>query len=316
MALRSAARAGVRLIVRSYARLHKQIAKTRRSARLIRWRILAKTWWRRVWPRIKNWSWTAIWTAIGTCVMALFTVGIYLVGRAQWHTFQRQLTAMQGQLDAMEAEQRPWVKIQKLEPYQWPIYPWVRATPNVPMTPQRPASAGLVFSPDVGFIALDFVLENVGHSPAFEIRVAVGQFFGLTEQKTDLAKEEQQRCATLDMDPPRPMVAESANLIPVLFPGDEASNTNPGVFILRTQLDKLEDQDKNGFQIVFYGCVRYKFANLKEPHQTSFAYQVAHLVDAPTSTGKATDFFFKFGEDIPVDRILLRPQPMISGITN
>jgi hypothetical protein len=36
------ARAGVRLIVRSFARLHEQVAKTRRSVRLIRWRVTAK----------------------------------------------------------------------------------------------------------------------------------------------------------------------------------------------------------------------------------------------------------------------------------
>ena len=55
--------------------------------------------------------------------MALFTVLIYLVGRDQWRTFQQQLTVMQGQLDAMEADQRPWMKIEKLEPYKSPIDP-------------------------------------------------------------------------------------------------------------------------------------------------------------------------------------------------
>ena len=303
MALRSAAKAGVQLIVRSFARLHEQIAKKRRSTRLISWHITAKTWWRSVWPRIKNWSWTATWTAIGTCVMALFTVGIYCVGLAQWQTFQQQLTAMQGQLDAMEADQRPWVKIQKLEPYKSPI----------------PELGGLRFngSPNVGFLPLDFLLKNVGHSPAFQIRLAVGQFFGYAEQKTDLAKEEQERCAALDTAyPPRPMVVESANLIPVLFPGDEAPDNNTVLAILRTQLDKLEDQGKNGFQLWFYGCIRYKFADLKEPHQTSFAYQVVHIIDAPVPPGKAMDVVFKFGEDIPADQIRLRPQPMASGITN
>ena len=202
----------------------------------------------------------------------------------------------------MEADQRPWMKIEKLEPYKSPIDPW-----------------GLRFAgPDVvGFLPLNFLLKNVGHSPAFDIRVGVGQFFGYAEQKSDLAKEEQERCAALDTAyPQRPMVVESANLIPVLFPGDEAPNTNTGLFILRTQLDKLEDQGKNGFQLWFYGCIRYKFADLKEPHQTSFAYQVVHIVDAPVPPGKAMDLFFKFGEDIPADKIRLRPQPMASGITN
>jgi hypothetical protein len=254
----------------------------------------------RVRQGLENWN----WVAIGTCVMALFTVLIYLVGRDQWRTFQKQLTVMQGQLDAMEADQRPWLKIQNLEPYKSPIDPQL---------------AGLRFygSDAFGFLPRHFLLKNVGRSPAFEIRVAVGQFFGYAEQKTDLAKEEQERCAALDTAyPPRPMVVESANLIPVLFPGDEAPDDNIPLAILRTQLDQLEDQGKNGFQLWFYGCIRYRFTDLKEPHQTSFAYQVVHIVDAPVPPGKAMDLFFKFGEDIPADQIRLRPHPMTSGITN
>jgi hypothetical protein len=53
-----------------------------------------KPWW-----HIKNWN----WTAIATCVMAAFTIGIYFIGRYQWHTFQDQLTVMQGQLNVMES---------------------------------------------------------------------------------------------------------------------------------------------------------------------------------------------------------------------
>ena len=115
-----------------------------------------KIWWRRVWQRLENWN----WIAIGTCVMALFTVLIYLVGRDQWRTFQQQLTVMQGQLDAMEADQRPWMKIEKLEPYKSPIDPQL---------------GGLRFagSDVVGFLPLNFLLKNVGHSPAFDIRVGV-----------------------------------------------------------------------------------------------------------------------------------------------
>jgi len=59
--------------------------------------------------------------------------------------FQQQLTVMQGQLDAMEADQRPWMKIEKLEPYKSPIDPW-----------------GLKFagSDVVGFLHLNFLLKK------------------------------------------------------------------------------------------------------------------------------------------------------------
>jgi hypothetical protein len=113
------------------------------------------------WQRINNWN----WTALGTCVIAFFTILIYFVGRYQWYTFQEQLTVMQGQLNAMEADQRPWMKIEKLAPYISPIDPRI---------------GGLRFSgPNtVGFLPLNFLLKNVGHSPALDVRVGIGQFFG------------------------------------------------------------------------------------------------------------------------------------------
>jgi len=51
----------------------------------------------------RNWN----WTAIATCVMAVFTAGIYYVGLYQWHTFQGQLSVMQGQLRLRERGWRP-----------------------------------------------------------------------------------------------------------------------------------------------------------------------------------------------------------------
>ncbi len=67
------------------------------------------------WRNPINWN----WTALATCVIAGFTILIYCVGRYQWHTFEGQLTAMQGQLNVMEADQRPWVrpKVMKLAPF-------------------------------------------------------------------------------------------------------------------------------------------------------------------------------------------------------
>jgi len=257
-------------------------------------------WWPKAWWRINNWN----WTALGTCVIALFTILIYFVGRYQWRTFQEQLSVMQSQLDAMEADQRPWMKIEKLEPYASPI---------------DPRLGGLRFSGSdtVGFLPLNFLLKNVGHSPAFDVRVGIGQFFGHAQNKPDLAKEEQENCAALDNAfPPTPLVVDNTTFIRVIFPGDEMVYNSVALAIVPPLLDKLEDHGKNGFPLWFYGCIRYTFANSKEPHQTSFAYMVAHTVDAPIPGGKAMDVTFKLGEDIPADRILLDPRPMTSGITN
>jgi hypothetical protein len=252
------------------------------------------------WQRINNWN----WTALGTCVIAFFTILIYFVGRYQWYTFQEQLTVMQGQLNAMEADQRPWMKIEKLAPYISPIDPRI---------------GGLRFSgPNtVGFLPLNFLLKNVGHSPALDVRVGIGQFFGHAQNKPDLAKEEQANCAALDNAfPPTPLVVDNTTFIRVIFPDDEVSYNSIALAVLPAQLDKLEDHGEKGFPLWFYGCIRYTFANSKEPHQTSFAYMVAQIVDASIPGGKAMDLAFKLGEDIPAERILFEARPMTSGLTN
>ena len=98
-------------------------------------------------------------------MIAAVTIFIFIVSLYQWGTFQDQLTVMQGQLSAMQADQRPWIKIEKV----------------VPSTSTTdPQYAGLRFpGPDTfGFLPLDFLLKNVGRSPALDVRVRIGQFFG------------------------------------------------------------------------------------------------------------------------------------------
>ena len=49
-------------------------------------------------------------TAVATLMMAVATVAIYRAALLQYRTFEGQRHLMQGQLDEMEAEQRPWVR--------------------------------------------------------------------------------------------------------------------------------------------------------------------------------------------------------------
>jgi hypothetical protein len=180
-------------------------------------KLLANAWW-----RIKNWN----WTAIGTCAIAAVTIFIFVVSLYQWGTFQDQLTVMQGQLSAMQADQRPWIKIEKV----------------VPSTSTTdPQYGGLRFpGPDTfGFLPLDFLLKNVGRSPALDVRVRIGQFFWHSQER-DLAKEEQDACASVDSAyPPTPMVVDSTDLIRVIFPGDEVTYNNGALIISAAQMNKL-----------------------------------------------------------------------------
>jgi hypothetical protein len=252
---------------------------------------------------IENWN----WTAIATCVMAAFTVGIYFVGRYQWHTFQDQLAVMQDQLNAMEADQRPWMKIEKIAPSISPI---------------DPRFGGLRFNgPNtIGFLPLDILVKNVGHSPALDVRVGIGQFYGYAQKEIDLAKAEHDQCYALDNAfPQTPLMVDSTTFIRVIFPGEDSPYNSIALGILPDQVAKYStgDNEQNKvFQLWFYGCIRYTFANSKAPHQTSFAYRVSHLVDASIPGGKAMDVSFKPWEDIPGERILLESRPMTAGVTN
>jgi hypothetical protein len=251
-------------------------------------------------------------TANATRVIAFFALVAALVGFSQAIIADRQLSAMQGQLTALQdqlkvmlVDQRPWVKIQKVEPYIHPI---------------SAELSGLRYSGshEIGFLPLHFVLRNVGHVPAIDVKLGIGEFFGHAEKIDDLATREQTQCAALDNAYSRiPIVVDNADFIRVIFPGDDEPWDSTGLAVRADQIEKFArgEHGKRMFQLWFYGCVRYNLPNSKEPHQTSFAYSVAHIVDAPIPGGKAQTGFTEW-EDVPADRILIEPRPLAAGITN
>src|ERR1700730_9276714 len=117
--------------------------------------------------------------------VGIFTIVLAIVASITAGIFWRQLDVMQGQLNVLEADQRPWMKVQEITPYIHPIDSRI---------------GGLRFNGEntVGFLPLHFLLKNVGRSPAFDVRVGIGHFLGYAQKINDLAKEQQQRCASLD----------------------------------------------------------------------------------------------------------------------
>jgi hypothetical protein len=89
-------------------------------------------------------------TLAGVVVVAVYT------SVAAWQACltRDQLAVMRRQLDAMEADQRPWIKIE--------------ATIAGPLTFFEPA--GFADMP------MHFILTNVGHSPAFNVRLTAWSF--------------------------------------------------------------------------------------------------------------------------------------------
>jgi hypothetical protein len=209
------------------------------------------------------------------------------------------------QASIMAADQRPWVKVQTVEPFVHPL------DANI---------GGLNYagSHNVGFLPLHFVLKNAGRAPAFDLRLGIGEVFGYAQKVEDLAKVEQDKCAALDTAyPPMPMLVDDSSFIRVIFPNDTAPYDGAALAITADQISKYSTGDENEkqFQLFFYGCIRYKFANTKSPHQTSFAYRVSRLVDAAIPGGKAASGFTPW-ENVPADRILIEPRPMAAGITD
>ncbi|MGC1777090.1 MAG: hypothetical protein WBB34_04035 [Xanthobacteraceae bacterium] len=103
-------------------------------------------------------------TARATWAIAFFTLVTIAVGASQYVTFNRQLGVMQGQLDAMNAERRPWV-----------------FATNISIS--RP----VVHDGEGLHISLKFDLRNGGHSPAVQTAVKfntrIGSLNFLDEEK-------------------------------------------------------------------------------------------------------------------------------------
>lgn len=84
-------------------------------------------------------------TANATWAIAFLTIVTICVGISQYVIFGRQLSVMQGQLNEMEASQRPWVSVE--------------ATGVGPIQFTKPLAAWIPFS---------ITLKNVGHSPTMK----------------------------------------------------------------------------------------------------------------------------------------------------
>lgn len=209
------------------------------------------------------------------------------------------------QASVMSADQRPWVKVEAVEPLLNPI---------------DPKLGGLRYSGSriVGVMPLHFVLRNAGRAPAFDLRLGIGEVFGYAQKVEDLGKVEQERCAALDHGyPALPALADNNDFIRVLFPNDAASYDGSSIAITADDINKYAtgEKDKTEFQLFFYGCIRYKLANTEMRHQTSFAYRVFRLVDAPIPGGRAASGFTPW-QDVPADHVLIEPRPMAAGVTN
>jgi hypothetical protein len=214
-----------------------------------------------------------------------------------------------GQLKIVAADQRPWMKVTEVKASIHPLMPpefsglrWEANDPNFP-----------------AFLPLHFMLKNVGKAPAFNVRVGIGAVYGYADKIDDLAKQQREQCTALDTAYPQgPQLVDNNDISSIVFPGDEVPNDSIAIVVLREKVEQFGDGEpgKKTFQLWFYGCVRYTFANSNDAHQTSFAYRLGHIVEAPIPGGKALVPGFKFMENIPGDKLWFESRPRTAGITD
>jgi hypothetical protein len=199
-----------------------------------------------------------------------------------------QLTVMQGQLKAMEADQRPWIKIE--------------ATIAGPLT----------FFEPVGFagMPMHFMLTNVGHSPAFNVRLTAWSFL-LSLNHHDLEREWGERCENFKRTP-----LDNPARGMILFPSDQLPWDQSGIGLTPDDIKKniIDEGGNKGLDVWIYGCADYVFGEPKAHHQTGFVYRLGHLI--PSKGVMALSFRFEPHGTFPAESMTLTSSQSASGQTN
>jgi hypothetical protein len=207
--------------------------------------------------------------------------------------FYNQLSVMQGQLKAMETDQRPWIKV------------------------EAEISQGLQVHGGDGILPTKFTLTNVGHTPAFNVQLEVWGFVSVPG--VDIMAEQKERCERV-RNQPLDNPARGA----ILFPGD---SMDPSRYSFGASLvPHFSPEDvKNGLiddgtghkTISFwvYGCIDYAFGTPARHHQTGFIYTVARLIDRP-GLPQGMSLGIDPTEATPADHLRLFPSPSASGQTD
>jgi hypothetical protein len=232
----------------------------------------------------KPWYWLGLNDPVArsTAYLAVFTVGLILVSVAQWYVLHGQQVIMQGQLNAMEADQRPWIKID--------VFPGAL---QVVLGPTDDNGPWLMFHPH-------FKMTNIGKSPAFNARSFV-QGFIVGENHSDPLSEQKLMCEKIRSEKVDNDWAKGT----VLFPGDYITEYMGGGasqavgFVGKNALRYMKNiNGKMSFSFYIVGCVDYAYGTELKRHQTGFVYEIYHLTDAG-----GLDSAFDASQSVPEEMI-------------
>lgn len=227
----------------------------------------------RPWWYLGNWN----WTAIGTCIMALFTLGIYSVGRNQWKTFQSQLDVMTDQLNEMKSENRPWVST------------------DMPIITDN-----LSYDVNGARIGLKFTLRNTGRSPANRVGFNIKAF--ASPLSFNYNSEMKNACTAAFGFSRLTLFPGGSLTVPI-----ETDISNDELKETKTKLHGMLDP-------IVIMCIAYSWGGQQIPHFTGLVYDVHMRVPAKPNRGCCL-IFMKDG-DIDLSDLVIEIFPAYPGVVS
>ncbi|MEI7712419.1 MAG: hypothetical protein WCI94_13355 [Rhodospirillales bacterium] len=208
---------------------------------------------------------------------------------------QRQADAAQGQLRAMQDDQRPWLKVEvdKIGPLTV-----VRPPKNQPIPNDWP----------IAMMQATFKITNVGKAPAFNVR----WFYWAsveTPMNRDLITDQKRRCASVDSGKIG-VNDQGFTIFPqdIFTDNDLLGEKRIVAAISRQDFRDAESlsNDKTSVPVYIYGCVKYASrVSDAAHHQTSFLYRLSKARDGEQQ--RLADIIFDFSEDIAGGRLRVDP---------
>jgi hypothetical protein len=231
-----------------------------------------------------------------TRAVARYTKALVMVGAIGAAATIGTAWIIKGQLDAQEADQRPWIKV------------------------EVDLAAGALLRGEGGgalTLPLDIQVKNVGKSPAFKIRAIVRGF--LFTPGSSVLAEQKKVCD--DFKVSRSEIGISDTDL-VIFPderrptGQIMGMSTTAIFFTRQLIDvTLSATREKTVDIWAVGCAEYAFGKASEYHQTAFIYHLGHATDFDDGS-KALTFRFSPVANIPARELKLFPIAALSGQTN
>jgi hypothetical protein len=195
-------------------------------------------------------------TAKATAWIAVFAVVAAVVAISQAIIANRQLTTMQGQLDAMNREQRPWVTFSKIA-----------------------VGSDFTYNTSGVGISLDFSLKNVGHSPAFNVSIWPTLVLG---NIADPLRAQREYCNDL-------VARNMTDGGITLFPDQELIPWKHGASVGADDLKRAREAWQGSSLISPYmvGCILYRIDGVTAERQTGFIYEIDRIArESPVSNAR------------------------------